>query len=36
MNSGCLGYGEAGGMGEGWGDALATLIRQVEEHKEFK
>lgn len=35
-NSGCLGYGEAGGMGEGWGDALATLIRQVEEHKQFK
>lgn len=35
MNSGCLGYGEAGGMGEGWGDALATLIRQVEEHKQF-
>ncbi|GJN91527.1 hypothetical protein Rhopal_004550-T1 [Rhodotorula paludigena] len=26
-NSGCLGWGEAGGMGEGWGDALATLIR---------
>ncbi|KAK4054892.1 hypothetical protein OIV83_000816 [Microbotryomycetes sp. JL201] len=23
----CLGWGEAGGMGEGWGDALATLIR---------
>ena len=36
MNSGCLGYGEAGGMGEGWGDALATLIRQVDEHKQFK
>ncbi|WVQ83171.1 hypothetical protein IAT38_005310 [Cryptococcus sp. DSM 104549] len=34
-NSGCLGYGEAGGMGEGWGDALATLIRQIEEHKLF-
>ncbi|KAM0793234.1 hypothetical protein ACM66B_000698 [Microbotryomycetes sp. NB124-2] len=26
-NSQCLGWGEAGGMGEGWGDALATLIR---------
>lgn len=36
MNSGCLGYGEAGGMGEGWGDALATLIRQIEEHGQFK
>ncbi|ORY21288.1 extracellular elastinolytic metallo proteinase precursor [Naematelia encephala] len=34
-NSGCLGYGEAGGMGEGWGDAIATLIRQIEEHKAF-
>ncbi|WWC86773.1 uncharacterized protein L201_001652 [Kwoniella dendrophila CBS 6074] len=35
-NSGCLGWGEAGGMGEGWGDAIATLIRQIEEHKNFK
>ncbi|KAL7422859.1 hypothetical protein Q5752_002156 [Cryptotrichosporon argae] len=35
-NSGCLGYGEAGGMGEGWGDAIATLIRQIEEHKLYK
>ena len=35
-NSGCLGFGEAGGMGEGWGDAIATLIRQIEEHKKFK
>jgi extracellular elastinolytic metalloproteinase len=34
-NSGCLGIGEAGGMGEGWGDALATLIRQIIEHKSF-
>jgi extracellular elastinolytic metalloproteinase len=32
MNSGCLGYGEAGGMGEGWGDAMATFIRQIEEY----
>ncbi len=31
-DSGCLGWGEAGGMGEGWGDAIATIIRQVEEH----
>ena len=36
MNSGCLGMGEAGGMGEGWGDALATLIRQIEEHNAFE
>lgn len=35
-DSGCLGWGEAGGMGEGWGDAIATLIRQVHEHKNFK
>jgi len=34
-NSGCLGFGESGGMGEGWGDALATLIRQIEEHRQF-
>lgn len=26
-NSGCLGFGESGGMGEGWGDFLATMIR---------
>ncbi|MBW0546819.1 hypothetical protein O181_086534 [Austropuccinia psidii MF-1] len=26
-NSACLGWGEAGGMGEGWGDMFATLIR---------
>lgn len=26
-NSGCLGWGESGGMGEGWGDWLATTIR---------
>lgn len=26
-NSGCLGWGEAGGAGEGWGDWLATIIR---------
>jgi extracellular elastinolytic metalloproteinase len=36
MNSGCLGFGEAGGMGEGWGDAIATLIRQIEEHMNFR
>ena len=35
-NSGCLGFGEAGGMGEGWGDAIATLIRKIEEHHKFK
>ena len=27
-NSNCLGFGEAGGMGEGWGDMIAVLFRQ--------
>ncbi|KAG0283021.1 Fungalysin/Thermolysin Extracellular metalloproteinase 5 [Linnemannia gamsii] len=31
-NSGCLGWGEAGGMGEGWGDFFATMFRQQPEH----
>lgn len=31
-NSGCLGWGEAGGMGEGWGDFFATLFRMNGEH----
>ncbi|BGP56030.1 hypothetical protein JCM8202_005174 [Rhodotorula sphaerocarpa] len=26
-NSGCLGWGEAGGMGEGWGDWYSTMVR---------
>ncbi|KAF9198455.1 Fungalysin/Thermolysin Extracellular metalloproteinase 5 [Haplosporangium sp. Z 27] len=30
-NSGCLGWGEAGGMGEGWGDFFATMFRQKKE-----
>ncbi|KAI0028213.1 Fungalysin metallopeptidase-domain-containing protein [Vararia minispora EC-137] len=34
-NSGCLGFGEAGGMGEGWGDFLATMIRSKEEYSDF-
>ncbi|KAI9498483.1 Fungalysin metallopeptidase-domain-containing protein [Zychaea mexicana] len=25
----CLGWGEAGGMGEGWGDFVATIIRMT-------
>ncbi|KAJ3113988.1 Fungalysin/Thermolysin Extracellular metalloproteinase 5 [Phlyctochytrium bullatum] len=29
-NSGCLGWGEAGGMGEGWGDFFATILRTDE------
>ncbi|KAI8867101.1 hypothetical protein GQ42DRAFT_138996 [Ramicandelaber brevisporus] len=31
-NSGCLGWGEAGGMGEGWGDFFATILRQTKDH----
>jgi extracellular elastinolytic metalloproteinase len=26
-NSNCLGWGESGGMGEGWGDIFATIFR---------
>ncbi|KAI8074603.1 Fungalysin metallopeptidase-domain-containing protein [Gongronella butleri] len=26
-NSNCLGWGEAGGMGEGWGDFVSTIVR---------
>ncbi|GAO49554.1 hypothetical protein G7K_3703-t1 [Saitoella complicata NRRL Y-17804] len=29
MNSNCLGWGEAGGMGEGWGDFFATVLRMM-------
>lgn len=32
-NSGCLGWGEAGGMGEGWGDYFATQINYASIHK---
>ncbi|KAG0329861.1 Fungalysin/Thermolysin Extracellular metalloproteinase 5 [Dissophora globulifera] len=31
-NSGCLVWGEAGGMGEGWGDFFATMFRLNESH----
>jgi extracellular elastinolytic metalloproteinase len=34
-NSGCLAWGESGGMGEGWGDFLATTIRSTEVHKDY-
>lgn len=30
-DSSCLGWGEAGGMGEGWGDFVATIIRMTPE-----
>ena len=38
MNSNCLGWGESGGMGEGWGDFIATVIRMRKDftrEKEF-
>ncbi|KAF8646606.1 hypothetical protein AX16_007174 [Volvariella volvacea WC 439] len=34
-NSGCLGWGESGGMGEGWGDWLATTIRATKGATEY-
>lgn len=34
-NSGCLGWGEAGGMGEGWGDFLATTIRANSTYSDY-
>jgi len=35
LNSGCLGWGESGGMGEGWGDFLATTIRSTKNYSDF-
>jgi len=34
-NSGCLGWGESGGMGEGWGDFLATTIRSNSKYQDY-
>ncbi|KAF5375899.1 hypothetical protein D9615_008220 [Tricholomella constricta] len=34
-NSGCLGWGESGGMGEGWGDFLATTIRSTSNYSDY-
>jgi len=34
-DSGCLGWGESGGMGEGWGDFLATIIRRGEVYSDY-
>lgn len=34
-NSGCLGWGESGGMGEGWGDFLATTIRSNRKYSDY-
>lgn len=35
-NSGCLGWGESGGMGEGWGDTFATILRLTKADKDDK
>ncbi|CAK5263637.1 unnamed protein product [Mycena citricolor] len=35
MNSGCLPFGESGGMGEGWGDFLATTIRSTSNYSDY-
>ena len=34
-NSMCLGAGESAGMGEGWGDFFATMIRSTEEYHDY-
>ena len=34
-NSACLGWGESGGMGEGWGDFLATMIRSNSTYSDY-
>ncbi|TFK22535.1 extracellular elastinolytic metallo proteinase [Coprinopsis marcescibilis] len=35
LNSNCLGWGESGGMGEGWGDFIATTIRSNKEYSDY-
>lgn len=34
-DSSCLAWGEAGGMGEGWGDLIATLVRRRKKYSDF-
>ena len=34
-NSACLSVGESAGMGEGWGDFLATLIRSKAKYSDY-
>ena len=34
-DSSCLAFGEGGGMGEGWGDFLATMIRANENYSDY-
>jgi len=33
IDSGCLVWGESGGMGEGWGDFFATTVRSTKDHR---
>jgi extracellular elastinolytic metalloproteinase len=35
LNSGCLGWGESGGMGEGWGDFLASTVRSTKNYSDL-
>ncbi|KAJ7164487.1 Fungalysin metallopeptidase-domain-containing protein [Mycena filopes] len=35
LNSGCFPAGESGGMGEGWGDFLATTIRSTSNYSDY-
>ncbi|KAF8515168.1 Fungalysin metallopeptidase-domain-containing protein [Gautieria morchelliformis] len=35
MDSSCLGWGESGGMGEGWGDFLATTVRSNKVYSDY-
>ncbi|KAF8833452.1 hypothetical protein BDN67DRAFT_976590 [Paxillus ammoniavirescens] len=34
-NPGCLGWGESGGMGEGWGDFIATSVRSTSTYSDY-
>ena len=34
-NSACLGRGESGGMGEGWGDYIATSVRSTSTYQDY-
>jgi len=34
-DSSCLGWGEAGGMGEGWGDFVATTVRSTRNYSDY-
>ncbi|KAI9463859.1 Fungalysin metallopeptidase-domain-containing protein [Boletus coccyginus] len=34
-DSGCLGWGESGGMGEGWGDFIAVTVRSTSTYSDY-